>query len=171
MGENISKKNYIFALTMGDPAGIGPEITIKALSQNIEMKNSVVVIGEKSILESTANYLRVKNSFKSIKSIKEFDERYINVIDCLEISSKDFTIGKSNRLCGLASYKYIEKAIELAVNGEVGGVITNPISKESLHAAGLNYPGHTEIFAEKTGVKDFSMVFLLNNIGCLLYTS
>lgn len=165
MIERVSKKSYLFALTMGDPSGIGPEITVKAMAKNSEMKNSVVVIGGRSILESTSYALDIKNSFKSIQNIEEFDGRYVNVIDCGEISMKDITIGKSDKQCGLASYRYIEKSIELAIKGEVDGVITNPISKESLHAAGLNYPGHTEIFAERTGTKDFSMVFLLHDVG------
>lgn len=165
--DSLIRKKPLFALTMGDPAGIGPEILIKALCLGDHaMAFSTIVIGEKEILSSTARALHCEAQISSISSVHEFDQGgIVNVLDCGQIAPGAYEKGKPQKACGRAAYYYIEKAIEMALNREVDGVITNPISKEALHLAGLTYPGHTEIFAERTGTQHFSMLFLLHNVG------
>lgn len=157
------EKNLPFALTMGDPAGIGPQIAIKALQQH-QFYNRVFIIGDLTVLEDTALKLGINVDLQKISSVKEFDSHYINVFDMRMISPNEFCIGKAQPLCGKAAFSYIDKAISLALDKEIAGVITNPINKESLKMAGINFPGHTEIFASKTGVSNFSMLFLLNGV-------
>jgi 4-hydroxythreonine-4-phosphate dehydrogenase len=83
----------------------------------------------------------------------------------MEIIHPDqFSIGTINMLCGKAAFSYINTAIDLALGKKIDGIITNPINKESLQLAGVNYPGHTEIFAARTGVTDFAMMFLLEKV-------
>lgn len=164
MSSTSTTNKAVFAITMGDPAGIGPEIAIKALS-DCRIKENVIIIGDISVLNDIYPKLNVSKPLNRISSTGEFKGDRINVLSLDIISSDDFEPGKVSAKCGLAAFRYIEKSIEMAKAGTIAGVITNPINKESLHLAGINFPGHTEIFAEKTGVKDFSMLFLLRNVG------
>jgi 4-hydroxythreonine-4-phosphate dehydrogenase len=152
-----------FALTMGDPAGIGPQIAIKALRQS-QLHNRVFIIGDLAVLEDAAIYSGISADFLKMSSVKEFDPEKINCFDMKMISPGEYSIGKAQPQCGKAAFAYIEKAISLAVEKKIAGVITNPINKESLKMAGINFPGHTEIFASKTGVSDYSMLFLLKGV-------
>jgi 4-phospho-D-threonate 3-dehydrogenase / 4-phospho-D-erythronate 3-dehydrogenase len=164
MNTNFLEESPIFAVTMGDPAGIGPEISLKALSDP-RIRCKIVIIGDITVLRGVSTHLGYDVQFNPITSVKDYKEGWINVLT-LDIIKK-FQCGtpKIDATYGYAAFKYIEKSIELAISNEVGAVITNPINKEALHLAGFNYPGHTEIFAEKTGIKDFSMLFLLKNVG------
>ncbi len=158
------RQNGLFALTMGDPAGIGPEITVKAM-ERCDFRSSTIIIGDYDVIEEAALSLNKNLPLRRIASPEEFYAGAVNVLDCGFISAGTFTLGRVQASCGKAAYGYIEKAVELAMSGRVDGVITNPINKESLHAAGIDYPGHTEIFAEKTGASGYSMLFLLRNVG------
>ncbi len=154
----------IFALTLGDPAGIGPEITLKALSST-EESYPVVVIGDLAVLQNAAKILNMNPVFHSVSDVKDYRKSAINVLDLKILSARQYTLGTAQPLCGKASFLYIQKAIDLAIDKRVDGVITNPINKESLRMAGINFPGHTEIFAERTNSSDYSMLFLLRNVG------
>lgn len=154
----------VFGLTMGDPAGIGPEIALRALvDQRVTAK--VIIIGDLSVLEMYHKQFKIEKHLNVINSPDDFTDNKINILDMKLISTDNFTPGKVQKSCGQAAFKYIEKSIELALERKIAGVITNPINKESLHLAGYNYPGHTEIYAEKCGINDFSMLFLLKNVG------
>jgi 4-hydroxythreonine-4-phosphate dehydrogenase len=161
---NSDSKKPLFILTMGDPAGIGPEITIKTL-HDFKGPFNVAVLGDLSVLIQAADIVGISPSFNKITSLKEFDDSGINVLDPGIISPDQFQKGKAQAVCGKAAFEYIIRAIDLTMKNEAAGVITNPISKESLKMAGINYPGHTEIFADRTGTRDFTMLFLLKNVG------
>lgn len=154
----------VFLLTMGDPSGIGPEISIKALT-SAEISMKVVVVGDRAVLEQTAKMLGAPVGFHSVNALSDYKDGVVNVLDCSGVTPGQFAIGKAQPNCGNASYKYIIRAIRLAQSKEAAAVITNPINKESLKMAGINYPGHTEIFAEETGSSKFSMMFYLEGIG------
>lgn len=158
------RKRPLFALSMGDPAGIGPEIAVKALERDF-FRESTVVIGDYDVMKRAAQSLDIGIPLHSVTKCQESVPGKANVLDCPEVSPGFFETGKVQASCGRAAYGYIERAIREALNGDVDGVITNPINKESLHAAGINYPGHTEIFAEKTGCSSYSMLFFLRNVG------
>ena len=143
------------AITMGDPAGVGAEIILKAFShKDFLQKYKCLVVGEKSVLDFYKNLLKI-------------DTPEFEIID-LDVVKNDFEYGKVSKKCGEAAFRYIEKAIDLAKNGEVDAVITCPINKEALHLAGHNYPGHTEIFAQKCGVKNYTMLFKVENV-CVVH--
>jgi len=154
----------VFLLTMGDPAGIGPEIAVKALCGSA-LPCRVAVVGDLGILQKAADVYGLSPVFKVIDEPGSADSKSINVLDTGEISAAQFTPGTPQAVCGQAAYQYIIKAIDLTTEGKAAGVVTNPISKESLKLAGINYPGHTEIFADRTKTEDYSMVFLLDGVS------
>jgi len=146
------------AITMGDPSGIGAEVILKAFSRaDFREKYNCVVIGERSVLEFYANLLRM-------------DLPEIEVIE-VPVVKNNFEVGKISEKCGEAAFRYIDHAINLAKTGAIDAVITCPINKEALHLAGHNYPGHTEIFAEKCGVENFTMLFKVENVSVVHCTT
>jgi len=158
----------VFLLTMGDPAGIGPEIAVKALCYPAERhKYRIAVVGDLEVLQKAAEVCGLSPSFNIVHVPGDAagGDGAINVLDMREINTSQFTPGIPQASCGRAAYRYIIKAIELTMDGEAAGVVTNPISKESLKLAGIDYPGHTEIFADKTGTEDYSMVFVLDGVA------
>ncbi|MCL2220599.1 MAG: 4-hydroxythreonine-4-phosphate dehydrogenase PdxA [Chitinispirillia bacterium] len=169
----------VFLLTMGDPAGIGPEIAVRALCGGRPLRDAeratdarIVVVGDLDVLEKAAYVCRgesppLKAEFNVVSDPDDAVDapHTVNVIDMGEIDTPRFNPGAPQASCGLAAYRYIIRAIELTMAGKAAGVVTNPISKESLKLAGINYPGHTEIFADKTGAESYSMVFLLDGVA------
>jgi 4-hydroxythreonine-4-phosphate dehydrogenase len=168
MKSNPSKTNNtpVFALTMGDPAGIGPEIAIKALaSEKTGKEYRVAIVGDLAVLQKAAKAVKISAKLNVVDDIRDSESGKINVLDLRQVSPAKFTIGRVSAACGRAAYVYILKGIELAKEGIAAGVVTNPINKEALRAAGINYPGHTEIFAHETGVTNFTMLFYLEGVG------
>lgn len=159
------------ALTMGDPAGIGPEIAVKALSGRLGTEVDVVVIGDESVLREAARELGRSVRFNSVERPADWASGAVNVLDMNIIRPGDYRVGTIDPRCGHAAFRYIVKAIELALQGEVGAVVTNPINKEALKLAGIGFPGHTEICAHYTGTKDFSMMFKLGPVSVVHVTT
>lgn len=159
----------ILAITSGDPAGSGPEITVKTLlSKEIYEMCRPLVIGDVNVLEQALTFtgLSDKLSVRGIKDVKDagFEYGTIDVYDMEMIP--DLTaleVGKVSALAGEAAFQYVVKAIDQAMRGEVDGTITNAISKEAIHQAGHHYSGHTEIYAEYTGTKKYSMMLAHND--------
>jgi 4-phospho-D-threonate 3-dehydrogenase / 4-phospho-D-erythronate 3-dehydrogenase len=161
----MKKSLPILAITMGDPAGIGPEIALKALaSKERPAKSEIIVIGDLCVMQRAAQGISPKPILNEIHSVEDLSPATINVLNLKAIELTDFVVGKAQPACGRASYNYIVKGIECAMQGTVDAIVTNPISKEALKMAGIDYPGHTEILADKTGTKDFSMMFACENI-------
>jgi 4-phospho-D-threonate 3-dehydrogenase / 4-phospho-D-erythronate 3-dehydrogenase len=161
-----SSPTPVFVITMGDPAGIGPEIALKThCSRESSLEYRVAVIGDLAVLQQAAKTLRISPDFNTVVDIRTSVDKAINVLDMQKISPSDFAIGSAQAICGKAAYAYILKGIELAKQGIAAGVITNPINKEALRMGGINYPGHTEIFADNTSTKDYSMLFYLDGVG------
>ncbi|MGG3562382.1 4-hydroxythreonine-4-phosphate dehydrogenase PdxA [Neobacillus rhizosphaerae] len=150
----------IIAITMGDAAGVGPEIIIKALeNQAIFDMCNPVVIGDSTILTRAVNFV---GSELKINSISETEEaRYEQgTVECLDLKllSDQLPVGKVSKEAGNASFRYLEKAISLAKEQKIDAICTAPLNKEALHLAGHLFPGHTEILAELTGTEDFAMM-------------
>jgi len=150
-------RKQIIAVPMGDPAGVGPEIIVKALSsQALADRIAALVIGDRKILEDAMRFSHVPLAVHPVDRSSQClaEEGVLNLLDLNNIDRSEFSYGRVSGKCGLAAYQYIEKAVELALRGEADAVATPPINKESLRAGGVNYIGHTEIFAGLTGVKD-----------------
>ena len=151
----------IISITMGDPAGIGAEITVKALSKREIYSLAIpVVIGSKAVMEDAISFIPANVSLNVIEDIKQTKGKYgiIDLFDLDNITLDDFKYGMASAAAGKASIEYIFKAIELAKEGIVDAVITGPIHKEAINAAGYKYAGHTEIFADKTNTKGYAMM-------------
>jgi 4-hydroxythreonine-4-phosphate dehydrogenase len=153
----MGDKRPIIAVTMGDPAGVGPEICLKALNRSEQYDGSrPVVIGERSVIEQAMQFCRLNMHIKSISrpSHGSYSAGTIDFIDMKNIGVEEFSVGTIDPVCGKASFDYIEQAVRFALGHEVHAVATAPISKEALKQAQIDYPGHTEIFGGLTGVTD-----------------
>jgi 4-hydroxythreonine-4-phosphate dehydrogenase len=163
----------LIAIPMGDPAGIGPEIVVKALQKpEVFDVAHCVVIGDKKIIDDAISFTGSKLKVKVIKKPAEGDYSpdILNLIDLDNVDMQEFTIGQVSGMCGRAAYEYIEKSIELANAGEVAAVSTTPINKESLKAGNINFIGHTEIFGALTGTKDPLTMFEVHGMRVFFLT-
>ncbi|MEU2198575.1 4-hydroxythreonine-4-phosphate dehydrogenase PdxA [Isoptericola sp. NPDC019482] len=148
------------AVTMGDGAGVGPEICVSAcLDPSVVAVANPVVIGDAARLRLAASILDVEVEIVAVDSVAEavHGPGRINVID-LGLLPEDLAWGELSATAGDAAFRYIERAAQLAMAGEVQAICTAPLNKEALHAAGHTYPGHTEMLAELTGTDEVSMM-------------
>jgi 4-hydroxythreonine-4-phosphate dehydrogenase len=158
-------KTPLLAITMGDPAGIGPEIALRAvLSFEKPLQTKILIIGSMDILKATARQLSFSQPMHSVLHPSDMISGSINIVDVREPVLRDYVIGKPQPQCGLAAYNYIIKGIEMALAKHIDAVVTCPINKEALKMAGIPYPGHTEIFADKTHSPHYSMMFACDNV-------
>jgi 4-hydroxythreonine-4-phosphate dehydrogenase len=148
------------AITIGDPAGIGTEIVLKAtMSHEIAGLCEPIIIGDIAVVEEAVEKLNISVNLNSLK-----------IINTGEIKDRNFKRCKPTTEGGNACVSYIKKAVELALNKEVDAIVTAPISKESLKMAGFKWPGHTEMLAELTNTKDYAMMFYSNKLKVILVT-
>jgi 4-hydroxythreonine-4-phosphate dehydrogenase len=158
---------------MGDPAGIGPEIVVKALvSEEVVKAADCIVIGDKKIIEDAIRFTGVKLDINVVQSPREgnYSEGILNLIDLDNVDQSEFKIGQISGMCGRAAYEYIAKSIGLANNKEVAAVATTPINKESLKAGNVDYIGHTEIFGALTGTRDPLTMFEVRGMRVFFLT-
>lgn len=153
-------------MTMGDPAGVGPEVIVGAWSdERIQSVARPFVIGHPDVLRRAAELLRRDVKIVEIAAASEVAERGdARVIPCLRgcgDGAKDVPAGRVDARAGEAAYQSVRLAAEMALERKVDGIVTAPLSKAALHAAGHFYPGHTELLAEMCGVADFAMMLYL----------
>ena len=156
----MSKNLPYVAVTMGDGAGIGPEVIVPAmLDPQVAGWCHPVVIGDAARLRLAARVLGLEPQIVSVERVSdaEFNPGRINVID-LGLLPDDLPWGELSAVAGHAAYEYIRVASELAVAGDVQAICTAPLNKEALHAAGHIFPGHTEVLAHLTGTEEVSMM-------------
>lgn len=152
----------IIAITMGDPASIGPEITAKALAEKgmYEICRPLVV-GDAAMMEKALKItgheeLRVRSV--SAPEEAKYGFGAIDVLDMGMVNADELPIGKVSREAGEAAFRYVEKAIALAMSGEVDATVTNALNKEAINLAGHHFAGHTEIYAEYTNTEKYTMM-------------
>ena len=154
------------AITMGDAAGIGPEITVKALELKSLHRHALpIVIGDAKAMEQAVAIAKSKLKIHPISDLSEAkdDPRWINVLDLKNIDVKKLKHGKVDPMPGKAAVEYIRKAVALAMDGQVGAIVTGPIHKEAINKAGFHYAGHTELLADLTKTKDYAMILAHGN--------
>ncbi len=158
----------ILAVTMGDPASIGPELCLKALArQEILEICRPVVVGDAGVLEAAKAF--VGGALPAIHSIAQLSQAnfapgLLNLLDLRLTDAKSLAVGQVSPQAGEASYRYVAKAIELAMSNEVDGTVTNAISKEAINLAGHHYAGHTEIYAHLTNTPKYTMMLAHENL-------
>ena len=149
------------AITMGDPAGIGPEIIVKALSdKETYAKCKPLVTGDAAVMQWAIGMLKAPMKVNAISDVEEarFEYGTIDVIDLKSMDMSAFVPGVVSPQCGNAAFVSIVKAIELAMADKVDATVTAPLNKEALHKGGHNFDGHTEIYAHYTGTKKYAML-------------
>jgi 4-hydroxythreonine-4-phosphate dehydrogenase len=150
----------VVAVTMGDGAGIGPEVIVRALLDDTTTSFChPVVIGDAKRLAQAADILGVDVDIVTVDKVAAADKApgRINVID-LDLLPTDLEWGVLSAVAGHAAYEYLRVAAELAMRGDVQAICTAPLNKEALHAAGHVFPGHTELLAHFTGIEEVSMM-------------
>lgn len=169
----MTKKRLRIAITMGDPAGVGPEIIIKMFKKNNLYKYAdVFVIGDLFPMLSAQRRLAKNMWIKPVSGPDKLtsDREVINLLDIKALKLKDFILAEETAAQGKASYLYLIEAIKLAKQKKIDAIVTAPINKHSLHLAGIKEPGHTEILAKKSGTKDFAMMLMADMLKVVLVT-
>ncbi|HXH12732.1 MAG TPA: 4-hydroxythreonine-4-phosphate dehydrogenase PdxA [Alphaproteobacteria bacterium] len=151
----------LIALTMGDPAGIGAEISLKALLEpEVYAICRPLVIGTLTVLEQMRDVLRSAQRLQPVAAPAA--GQYVpGTVDVLDLSTEHpgpFPLGIATKEGGAAAVTYVERAIALAMAGEIDAIATAPLNKEAMRAAGFPYDGHTELLAVKTGTKVYTMM-------------
>lgn len=160
----------VLAITMGDPASIGPEIAVKALLQeNIHAICRPLLVGDAAVFQQITDVLKLPAKINAVNDVSEakFEIGTIDVVDLKITDISKLEYGKIDARCGEASFQAVKKAIELALAGEVDGTVTGPINKKSINEAGHHFAGHTEIYAHYTGTKKYAMLLVEDFINVI----
>lgn len=162
----------IIGITIGDPCGIGPEIVAKALTKKHIYENvRPVVIGDKTIMQREVKRLGLGLSLNPVDKPAQglYKAGAIDLID-LDVMDPAVPYGTIAKQAGAASFAYIKKSVELALAGDIDGVATAPINKEAIHLAGVDYIGHTEMFAGLTDTPRVLTMFHVNKMRIFFLT-
>jgi len=161
MGEG---ERPILGITMGDPAGVGPEVTALALARSeVRALARSVVIGDASVMAEAARIVGADLTVRAIGSLDEADPATdaLWVLDLGNRPVASLERGQVDPLNGKAAFEYVERAVTLALTNEIDAIVTAPLNKESLNLAGYPYPGHTEALAHLCNVTDDDITMLL----------
>ncbi len=156
----------ILGITMGDVSGIGPEIVVKALNRkNVYETCRPLVVGNSEVVKRAVRLLGYEMKVHVISNVEEatFEHGIIDVYHVTEMNIDEVPYGQVSILGGKAAFEAIEKVIALAMDNQIDATITGPLNKEALNKAGYHYNGHTEIYAELTGTKSYSMMLAHEN--------
>jgi 4-hydroxythreonine-4-phosphate dehydrogenase len=156
----------LVAVTMGDPAGVGPEIIAKTFADpDFHMGNRALVVGDAGMLERAAELLGLPLGIRGIREPEDaaFEPGTADVLQVGDLPP-DLPFGELDARAGDAAFRYVEKATRLASAGRVTAIATAPLNKEAMHLAGHGYPGHTEILADLTGTDDYAMMLVTEEL-------
>jgi 4-hydroxythreonine-4-phosphate dehydrogenase len=163
------------AITMGDPAGVGPEVCLHLLADHqIARECTPILFGDLTILQRVAHATNLPLP-ASVISLAQFQNQpavvsHPTIVDLKLLAADDIQPGQTNAVTGRAGYTYVDRAIDAALAGHVAAVSTAPLNKEAMHAAGINFPGHTEIFAARTNAARSCMMQYSEEITCTFVT-
>ncbi len=153
-------------ISMGDPAGIGPEIIVKTLGlKDVYERCSPLVVGDAETMRNEVKSLNSTLKINSIQNIADakFQFGTIDVFDLKNVDSNTLQPGVVTAMAGKAAFEAVIKNIELALSKDIDATVTAPINKESIHKAGHKYSGHTEIYADYTNTKKYAMLLADEN--------
>jgi len=161
------------AITMGDPAGIGPEVVLKAVAEEeIQRVCIPVIIGDAQLLAHTARKLDLQSGYEIVRQDEALPEELSEpVIFHLDNINGVIEPGIESGPAGKAAGGYIEAAVELCAAGSVDAIATAPINKRSLFLGGYSFPGHTEFLAHLTGSEEYAMAFVAANLRIVLIST
>lgn len=164
----------LLGITMGDPAGIGPEVIAKALAGTaLRRLCRPLVIGSVPVMERTITSLKLKLRVESVAGHDSvlFGPGRVAVLDPLESPLGRFAVGVAAPETGAASVAFIKKAVQLAELGCIDGIVTAPINKEAINMAGCHYPGHTELLADLTRSPESGMMIVGGPLKIMFVTT
>lgn len=165
----------IIAITMGDAAGVGPEIIMKSLAHREVYEHCrPLVVGDAGRLRAAGHIVGTELAVRSVSPVQMEEACYrAGTVDCIDLQliPPDLAWGKLSPLAGDAAFRFIKTAVELATAGQVNAICTAPLNKEALHAGGHHYPGHTELLAELTGTPEVSMMLTAPNLRVIHVTT
>jgi 4-hydroxythreonine-4-phosphate dehydrogenase len=156
----------IIGISMGDPAGIGPEIIAAALSRpQVHDICRPLVIGDEPVIRQATKFANAQLEIRAVAKVSDarFEPYTIDVFDLENIDIGELQLGKVSAATGHAAFEAVRVMIELAMARQIDATVTAPIHKEALVLAGHNFPGHTEIFGHFTGTTDFTMMLAAEN--------
>lgn len=159
---------------MGDPAGIGPEVIVKALAvANVHRLCRPLVIGSFPVMQQTVKSLKLKMNVIRVEGHETMPPRgnYLAVLDPLDHPLGRFPRGVAARETGAASVLFIKKAVELAQLSCIDGIVTAPINKEAINMAGCHFPGHTELLADLTQAQESGMMIVGGPLRIMFVTT
>lgn len=163
----------VLAITMGDPAGIGPEIAVRALGDAATYDTCrPLLIGDRSVLDATLAGMGVHLGVHLVAGPADarFQPGQIDLLDLGNVDTPHLPRAQVSAMAGRAAYEYIIRATDMALAGVVDGIVTCPIHKDALNQAGYHFPGHTEILADRTGAENFAMMLTAGNLRVVLVT-
>jgi len=161
------------AITMGDAAGIGPEIIVKALAERNVWETCVpIILGDQEVFAERARAVGVELTVREIRSVAEAgEERCLQVLDRKKIDVGRLELGQVDPVNGAAAVFYTREAARLALSGEIDAIVSAPLNKEAMHRAGFSYEGATQIFAEEAGCTRYAMALLLGDFRLILLSN
>lgn len=163
----------IIAITMGDAAGIGPEITCKSLlEKSAYQKINPFVIGDFKVINNILRRQKTNCVINKISDPKEgrFEYGTIDILDYDDIDIHKLRFGTVSAMCGKAAVNYTQEACRMAIRGQIDAIVSAPLNKASMRSAGFNYEGQTEIIGEMTGSQNYGMI-LLGKSNILMYST
>ena len=167
-------KRPILGVTMGDPAGVGPEIIARAAAEPAVRRDSrPVVIGAATTMRAALELVGSPLAVHAVAHVADcrWAEHALEVLDLANVDMHTLARGAVSAAAGKAAYEYIERAVQLAQTGEIHGIVTAPINKEALASAGMQHSGHTEILARLSGTRDFAMLLLGHDLRVIHVTT
>ncbi|KGQ26130.1 4-hydroxythreonine-4-phosphate dehydrogenase [Gallibacterium anatis] len=163
----------VLGITMGDAAGIGAEIIVKSLAdKHLYEIAQPVVIGDKKMMQRALDLLQSPLKINVVTNLDNLNTKY-GTIDLVDLDNvpADLPYSQVDPRAGKAAYEYVEKAVQYAMANKVQAVVTAPLNKEALHAGGNMFPGHTEILAQLSGTKDYSMMLVSEKLRVIHVTT
>jgi len=157
----------LIAITMGDPASIGPEIAVKALlEENTHAICRPLLVGDAGVFNDIVQRLKLPATVNAITAVKDavFKMGTVDVLDLKNVEMGKLVFGEISAMAGNASFEAVKKVIDLAMAGEIDATVTGPINKKSINEAGHHFAGHTEIYAHYTGTKKYAMLLVEENM-------
>lgn len=151
------------AITLGDPAGIGPEVVLKALlHEDVYDRADPLVIGDRRVLERTVAALDLPLNIEAVSDVRgaAFRPGTVTVLDLENADPAAFAVGEESAVAGNAAVEYVFRACDLAMAGEVDAIVTAPLNKAAMNMAGYSYAGHTELLTERTNAPRVSMLLI-----------
>jgi 4-phospho-D-threonate 3-dehydrogenase / 4-phospho-D-erythronate 3-dehydrogenase len=154
----------VLGITMGDAAGVGPEVTVMALmNDDVRRKARTVVIGDASVIEDAARIVGCSLPVRAIEEVDPdaLDDSAIWVLDLKNRPLDGLVRGKVDAVNGKAAFEYVDRAVTLALANKIDAIVTAPLNKEAMHLGGYKYPGHTEALANLCDIGEDDITMLL----------